>query len=102
MSTPVAPTVTEHVNYPHEPGRLYDCGACEASCHCGPGVAAGTEIECVWLGHETGQEPETAPPDGSWFRDEYERAKARNAQIPEHARMIVTNPTLSAHSRGGA
>ena len=24
-----------HVDYPHEPGRLYDCPACEAQCHCG-------------------------------------------------------------------
>lgn len=39
-----------HVNYPHEPGYLYDCQACEAECHCEPG---GTE--CVWSGHdETG------------------------------------------------
>lgn len=29
---PLAP----HVNYPHEPGRLYDCPACEATCHCDP------------------------------------------------------------------
>ncbi len=25
-----------HANYPHEPGRLYDCEACEARCHCDP------------------------------------------------------------------
>lgn len=25
----------EHVDYPHEPGYLYDCLACEAECHCG-------------------------------------------------------------------
>jgi hypothetical protein len=36
----------EHADYPHEPGRLYDCQACEASCHC---TADGTE--CVWSGH---------------------------------------------------
>jgi hypothetical protein len=35
-----------HADYPHEPGRLYDCQACEASCHC---TADGTE--CVWSGH---------------------------------------------------
>lgn len=33
----------------------------------------------------------------SWFREEYERAKKRNAQIPSHARMVVTNPDLSEH-----
>lgn len=37
----------EHVNYPHEPGRLYDCPACEAQCHCDadPGTT-----ECVYSG----------------------------------------------------
>lgn len=43
-----------HVNYPHHPGALYDCPACEARCHCGPGVAEGTETECIWTGHEEG------------------------------------------------
>lgn len=42
----------EHVAYPHEPGRLYDCPACETSCHCGPAVARGEETECIWSGHE--------------------------------------------------
>ena len=35
-----------HNEYPHEPGYLYDCEACESSCHCTPGNA-----ECVWSGH---------------------------------------------------
>lgn len=35
----------------------------------------------------------------SWFRVEYERAKRFNASIPEHARLVVTNPALSAHTR---
>lgn len=30
-STPEGPA---HADYPHEPGRLYDCPACEAECHC--------------------------------------------------------------------
>ena len=34
-----------HVAYPHEPGRLYDCPACESRCHCTPGTA-----ECVFDG----------------------------------------------------
>jgi hypothetical protein len=25
-----------HVDYPHEPGRLYDCDACAEACHCDP------------------------------------------------------------------
>lgn len=24
----------QHVDYPHEPGRLYDCTACESQCYC--------------------------------------------------------------------
>jgi len=24
----------EHVDYPHEPGYLYDCPACEEECYC--------------------------------------------------------------------
>lgn len=34
-----------HSDYPHEPGRLYDCEACEAQCHCTPG-----STECVYPG----------------------------------------------------
>jgi len=26
--------MSDHVDYPHEPGYLYDCPACEAACHC--------------------------------------------------------------------
>lgn len=42
---------TIHVNYPHEPGRLYDCPACEARCHCDadPGTT-----ECVFDGEHVG------------------------------------------------
>lgn len=39
--------MSTHVNYPHEPGYLYDCPACENTCHCTPNTA-----ECVWIGHE--------------------------------------------------
>lgn len=46
----------EHAAYPHEPGTLYDCPACETACHCGPGVAEGRESECIWPGHEGGEE----------------------------------------------
>jgi hypothetical protein len=38
-----------HVSYPHLPGRLYDCPACEAECHCTPGDA-----ECVYGGEHNG------------------------------------------------
>ena len=40
-----------HNDYPHEPGYLYDCQACEARCHCTPGHA-----ECVFSGEHTGGE----------------------------------------------
>lgn len=42
-------TKLEHVDYPHFPGRLYDCPACDASCHCKPG-----EAECVYEGVHNG------------------------------------------------
>ena len=38
-----------HADYPHVPGRLYDCPACEARCHCTPGDA-----ECVYGGQHNG------------------------------------------------
>ena len=38
-----------HADYPHEPGRLYDCPACEARCHCTPGDA-----QCVYDGPHNG------------------------------------------------
>jgi hypothetical protein len=35
MSTnPVTPEPVRHVDYPHTPGTLYDCPACEAACFC--------------------------------------------------------------------
>ena len=40
-----------HADYPHEPGRLHGCPACEARCHCTPGDA-----QCVYDG------PHDAPP----------------------------------------
>lgn len=35
----------------------------------------------------------------SWFREELERAKRRNETIPPHARMVITDPAISAHRR---
>ena len=38
----------QHVDYPHEPGYLHDCPACQARCHCTPDAAP-----CVYDGpHE--------------------------------------------------
>lgn len=39
----------QHADYPHEPGRLHDCPACEASCHCTANAA-----ECVYEGEHNG------------------------------------------------
>jgi hypothetical protein len=44
-----AATASNHVSYPHVPGRLHDCPACEAQCHCTPGDA-----ECVYDGQHNG------------------------------------------------
>lgn len=41
--------MSEHVNYPHYPGYLYDCPACEAECHCTEGNAV-----CVFDGEHNG------------------------------------------------
>jgi hypothetical protein len=37
----------KHVDYPHSPGYLFGCWACESECHCRPGNA-----QCVYWGHE--------------------------------------------------
>ena len=42
-----------HSVYPHMPGYLIECPECEFKCHCGPGVMAGNETECVFIGHDT-------------------------------------------------
>lgn len=47
---------SEHADYPHEPGYLDSCDACRATCHCGPGVAAGTETPCVAAEHDEEEE----------------------------------------------
>lgn len=39
----------EHVNYPHEPGRLYDCPACESQCFC---TGEPSHTECVYCAIE--------------------------------------------------
>ena len=50
----------QHVDYPHVPGQLYDCEACEAKCHCEYG-----STKCVYSGaHKTRQEKLDAVPFG--------------------------------------
>lgn len=38
----------------------------------------------------------------NWMHDERERAKARNAAVPPHAQMVITDPALSAHVRAAS
>ena len=43
-------SMVEHVDYPHEAGTLYDCTACESTCHCeiGPdGLGGGECVSCA-------------------------------------------------------
>ncbi len=44
-----------HADYPHQPGTLYDCPACESSCFCGDGfecvhcaIAADNAVKAHW------------------------------------------------------
>lgn len=41
--------IPEHNAYPHEPGMLYDCAACESACHCTIGHS-----ECIYDGPHNG------------------------------------------------
>lgn len=54
----------EHSDYPHEPGRLHDCPACQERCHCGEEHDESCDhpkddgklyhtTQCVWDGHES-------------------------------------------------
>lgn len=54
--------MTTHVDYPHFPGYLFDCPACEAQCFCTPGNS-----ECVFEGAHNG----SAAPSLDTFRDWY-------------------------------
>lgn len=38
-----------HSTYPHDPGYLHNCPACEAKCFCTPG-----NMECVYEGEHNG------------------------------------------------
>lgn len=39
----------DHVAYPHEYGRLYDCPGCEAECLCdNVGILLGEVTECIF------------------------------------------------------
>lgn len=42
----ISPCDASHVDYPHHPGYLAGCDACERRCHCQPGAAL-----CVYVGY---------------------------------------------------
>lgn len=44
-----------HVNYPHHPGYLYDCPACEAKCHC---TGNPSYTNCIAGSHDNPNQPE--------------------------------------------
>lgn len=49
------PLPMEHVNYPHEYGRLYDCPACESECWCDTvGILLGETTECIFCASLSG------------------------------------------------
>lgn len=52
-----------HSDYPHEHGRLPDCPACEAECHCSRRVPLGWETPCVAADHRYILPPDA--PDGA-------------------------------------
>lgn len=55
-----------HADYPHEPGRLYDCAACEAKCFCKPGYS-----RCIFSG-EHNHTGEPVPGDQDYDDDDTE------------------------------
>jgi len=49
----VTPGEREHADYPHAPGTLYDCPACELVCACADGfVCVRCSIRAEWFGTE--------------------------------------------------
>ena len=39
-----------HVEYPHHPGALYDCSACEYVCHCSDGSCVACALDVSYPG----------------------------------------------------
>lgn len=57
------PCSDQHANYPHHPGTLYDCPACESACHCDTTGPEDHElcVHCALI--ETGELAPAAPSD---------------------------------------
>jgi hypothetical protein len=50
--------IVKHADYPHEPGRLYDCPLCEQMCFCGletDGEVRKGETECIYCANVSNQ-----------------------------------------------
>lgn len=45
----------EHAGYPHVPGYLYDCPACESRCHC---TGDRSSTNCTYPVHVNPNQPE--------------------------------------------
>ncbi len=45
-SVPLA-KLTAHADYPHGPGTLYDCPACELACHCSADDLESGDVACI-------------------------------------------------------
>ena len=43
----------DHVNYPHQPGFLYDCPACESECFCTGDPGHTSCVFCAFMEEET-------------------------------------------------
>lgn len=54
----------QHNIYPHDPGTLYDCLACESECFCGPE----SNEDCVYctLGQES-EDLATKYDEAAWY-----------------------------------
>lgn len=50
--------IVHHLDYPHEPGRLHGCEACERRCHCDPDPGT---TACVYDGPHVYGKTEDSP-----------------------------------------
>lgn len=74
-------TTPEHVTYPHTPGYLFDCPACESRCHCEPGSA-----ECVYEGQHNGN---AGSDDLTLAMQECQAAQAEQREISDACARVI-------------
>lgn len=79
-----------HADYPHEPGALYDCPACEARCYCAEG------LECVYCDISTAT---TADRIIGTYRRDLLDLYARITRVRDGlAELLATTPTPAAEA----